>query len=62
MIQTPQEALDLLDRAVSALNATRADHGTLQQAIMILRRAISQPQPNMALVPPVGEPEAANGG
>jgi hypothetical protein len=42
MNPTPQEALEMLDRAVGMLNASRADHFALQQAIMTLRRYVSE--------------------
>jgi len=40
--KTPQEALDLIDRALAMLNASRGDHFALQQAVMVLRRFVSE--------------------
>jgi hypothetical protein len=37
---TPQEALNILDQAVSQLQANRQIHVQLQQAIEVLREAI----------------------
>jgi hypothetical protein len=39
---TPHEALEMLDRAVGMLNATRQDHFALQQAILSLRRFVGE--------------------
>ena len=42
--QTPQEAIEMIDRALAQLNASREAHFTLQQAVMTLRRFIMENQ------------------
>lgn len=39
---TPQEALQILDKASSEMQASRADHVTIQQAVVVLREKIEQ--------------------
>jgi hypothetical protein len=48
---TPQEAIEIIDRAVGMLNATRQDHFALQQAIMSLRRLVSEKETPTRVLP-----------
>ena len=43
--QTPQQALQLLDRILQTVQGTRADHVLIQQAIETLARAIRNDEP-----------------
>ena len=43
---TPQEAIALLDRAVSAMTLTRADHIKLIEAVKILQTELAKKKEN----------------
>ena len=49
--QTPEQALQLLDRVLQQVSGTRADHIAIQQALSTLAKAIQpaeQPEPAAA--------------
>ena len=43
--QTPEQALQLLDKVLQNVTGTRNDHLMIQQAIGTLAKAIQQPEP-----------------
>lgn len=49
---TPEQALEMLDRAVALVSADRAGHVALQEAVRVLDGAIAHPaDPTPASVP-----------
>jgi len=42
---SPQQALSILDQAVSSLRVTRADHAALVQALQVLQQLTMPPPP-----------------
>jgi len=52
---TPEQAIEILDEAAAAARLTRREHVMAQQAVILLRRTLSEKRP----APPEAQPDEA---